>query len=138
MNKNILLFLLLSLPFSTLAQDTLWRETIPNNQQWTAEIQKNKTSTYNPDLGVLLTHNESILHISDFTGGLFRQYEDTTAIPVEIQFIANNIIPLTIETPYGPCKISGYWDAQTGTLTLHWAIDFNKIKETSVFTFSKY
>jgi hypothetical protein len=135
MSRSLIIFTFVNLlSFSVFSQDVTWKQSIPNNKSWKAEIQKSRTESYNAATGVMLTHKDISLVISDFTGNFFKQYADTTSFPVEIKFNGNTIVPVTIESSYGPCKLDGNWNPQTKKLTINWKIDFNRIDETTILT----
>lgn len=130
---GLILFLAVSNQLMAQSIDLSWKQSLPDGRLWKCEIQNHKLPAYQADHAVTITHQETSIHISDFTGNFFKQYADSSVFEKAVQLDGNLVVPETFITAYGPCEISGSWNAPTQTLTLNWKIPYNAINEISVF-----
>lgn len=83
--------------------------------------------------------DESTMRVSDFSCGFFRRDQENKTYEVSIKFDCLKIIPMAIETEYGPIKIiGGRWDSSATQLTIKWENDFNNIKEVSIIQYTEF
>jgi hypothetical protein len=109
---------------------------IPVNVTWKGQTQNSfqgKSGTNENTTIDRLSDNAFL--ISDFTANLFKQFGYDKVYSIEITIDCDNrVSPTSIETDFGICEIiGGKWDNKRQELTLEWAIEFNRLKQKTLF-----
>jgi hypothetical protein len=114
---------------------------IPTSREWTGRVTLGNNPAsgaglHSTQTGITITQvADNVWKISDFTAGFFSEFGEPGQ-EAEVWFNCDNTVrKTTFDSPFGFVQlIGGQYEPGRKTLTLHWEIPSNGLKETSIFT----
>jgi hypothetical protein len=109
---------------------------IPRSFVWTGQATMGSDNLHTRQEGITLEEvSGNVWKISDITAGYFAEFGESGQ-PADVYFNCDHSVRATaFDTPFGWMQITGgQYDAGKKTLTVHWQIPSNGLKETSIFT----
>lgn len=107
-----------------------------SGQPWNGVLKRGGKANQLPATSILMEPvGDAQYKLSDLSAGFFSEFGIDKKLETVIQFNCFDVVPKSFETAYGSCKLlSGKWDSTKKQLTIHWAIEYNGVDETTVFT----